>query len=170
MLLTQPQTSFSSIIPYLTPSTQFKMTMRGIFTLFAICWLSAGFSQATGKIEYKQLGLSFVIPEGWVGQETQVGYMMGSNSIPGVILMLPHDVPYTLDQIKQQAYQGLTDENGTALKLSGELSDLGKQSVGGLFSGTLEWQGCQGLHYRDAQPARLRYDHCRCHHSGKLQW
>lgn len=140
MLLTQARTSFSSNIPYLNTSTQLRMTMRGIFTLLAICWLATGFSQATGKIEYKQLGLSFEIPEGWVGQETQVGYMMGSNSVPGVILMLPHDVPYTLDQIKQQAYEGLTEQNGTSLKLSGELSDLGKQSVGGLFSGTLEWQ------------------------------
>lgn len=140
MLLTQPQTSFSSNIPYLNTSTQFKMTMRGIFTLLAICWLSISFSQATGKVDYKQLGLSFEIPSGWVGQETQVGYMMGSNTIPGVILLLPHDVPYSLTQIKQQAYQGLNEGNGTVLNLSGELADLGEESVGGLFTGTLEWQ------------------------------
>lgn len=139
MLLTQLHPSLSSNIPYLNISP-YKITMKGVFILFAICWLSTGFSQATGKIDYKQLGLSFEIPAGWVGQETQMGYMMGSNTIPGVILILPHDQPYALAQIKQQAMEGLNEGNGTVLNLSGQLSDLGKHSVGGLFSGTLEWQ------------------------------
>lgn len=124
--------------------------MRGLFLLFASCWLSTSFSQATGKIDYKQLGLSFEIPDGWVGQETQIGYMMGSNTVPGIILLLPHDQPYTLDQITAHAQQGLNEGNGTILNLSGSLSDLGKQSVGGLFTGTLEGQAAKayiiGMH------------------------
>lgn len=111
--------------------------------LLIICCTSIVFSQASGKIDYKQLGLSFVIPEGWVGQETQMGYLMASNTIPGFILMLPHDQAYTLDQIRAQAQQGLNEGNGTVLSLSSPLIDLGKQAVGGLFSGTLEWQPAQ---------------------------
>lgn len=98
------------------------------------------FGQATGKVDYKHLGLSFTIPNGWMGQEAEMGYMMASNSVPGLILMLPHDQSYNLEQLKAQAQAGLNEGNGTNLQLSGTLSTLGQGAIGGEFTGTLEWQ------------------------------
>lgn len=115
-------------------------SLRAIFTLLLFCFASLLFSQATGKITYKHLGLSFDIPAGWLGQEAEMGYLMASNTIPGIILLLPHDQAYSLAQITAQAKAGLNEANGTNLQLSGPLTDLGKGAIGGEFIGTLEGQ------------------------------
>ena len=113
---------------------------RSILTLILLCGASFIFCQATGRIDYKQLGLSFEVPEGWSGQEAEMGYLMASNTIPGILLLLPHDQAYSLAQIKEQAQAGLNEANGTNLQLAGPLANLGKGVIGGEFTGTLEWQ------------------------------
>lgn len=117
--------------------------MKNLLTLLFICTYITVFSQATGKVDYKHLGVSFTIPNGWMGQEAEMGYMMGSNNVPGLILMLPHDQSYNLEQIKAQAQAGLNEGNGTNLQLAGQLTPLGKGAVGGEFTGTLEWQAAK---------------------------
>lgn len=117
--------------------------MKNLLTFLAILISCNLFGQATGRIDYKHLGLSFNIPNGWIGQEAQMGYLMASNTIPGIILLLPHDQPYTLEQIKAQAREGLSEGNGTYLALVGNLAELGNASVGGEFSGTLEGQAAK---------------------------
>lgn len=117
-----------------------SISRRSILAFILLCSTSLIFGQASGRIDYKQLGLSFEIPEGWLGQEAEMGYLIASNTIPGIILLLPHDQAYSLAQIKEQAEAGLNEANGTNLKLAGPLSDLGKGAIGGEFTGTLEWQ------------------------------
>lgn len=117
--------------------------MRCLFILMGICFNLLSFGQATGKVDYKHLGLSFQIPDGWLGQEAEMGYLMASNSIPGLILILPHDQQYTFEQIKAQAQAGLNEGNGTSLQLAGSLTDLGNKSIGGEFAGTLEGQAAK---------------------------
>lgn len=114
--------------------------MKYLLSFFGLLGCLSLFGQATGKVDYKHLGVSFTIPNGWVGQEAEMGYMMGSNSVPGIILLLPHDQSYTLEQIKAQAQAGLNEGNGTNLQLSGTLNELGSGAVGSEFTGTLEWQ------------------------------
>lgn len=110
--------------------------------LLAFCFLLINislFAQTTGQVDYKHLGLNFTIPDGWLGQETEIGYAMGSNTIPGIILILPHDQSYSLEQLKAQAQAGLNEGNGTNLQLSGSLQDLGNGAIGAEFTGTLEY-------------------------------
>ncbi|HMQ89233.1 MAG TPA: hypothetical protein PKB07_16660 [Flavilitoribacter sp.] len=114
--------------------------MKKLLTLFLLLSGFASFGQVTGEIDYKYLGVSFTIPEGWMGQEAEMGYLMASNSVPGLILLLPHDQQYNLEQLKTQAQAGLNEGNGTYLQLSGPLADLGNGSIGGTFAGTLEQQ------------------------------
>lgn len=114
--------------------------MKNLLILLAFFTSTTLIGQATGKVDYKHLGLSFTIPSGWLGQEAEMGYMMGSNSVPGLIMILPHDQPYSLEQIKAQAQSGLNEGNGTNLQLASAVTELGKGTVGGEFSGTLEWQ------------------------------
>lgn len=97
------------------------------------------FAQTTGLVEYKALGISFTIPEGWIGQEMQGGYLIGSNTEPGFVLLSTHQYK-TTDQLRQMAQQGIFDQNGTALSLSGNLEVINQNSVGGEFQGTIEGQ------------------------------
>jgi len=96
------------------------------------------YSQASSEVDYPYLGIKFTIPEGWKGQETESGYLMGSDAQPGLILMMPHTAR-TLEELYRQARQGLQDDNGTMLSLSGDLEPIPPASIGGLFTGKLEY-------------------------------
>ncbi|MBT8218311.1 MAG: hypothetical protein KJP00_00690 [Bacteroidia bacterium] len=99
-------------------------------------------AQQTGRVDYPYLGLSFTIPPGWQGQETESGFLMGSHTEPGVILILPSDVN-SLEILESNAHAGISDENGTHLQLSGNLDRTGSNGVGGTFEGMLEWQSAK---------------------------
>ena len=96
-------------------------------------------AQDVGVKEYPFLGIQFTIPENWFGRETEIGYLLGSNTEPGFILLLTHESK-TLISLKQEASKGIIDDNGTSLQLSGELDNLGDKAVGGIFSGLIEYQ------------------------------
>ncbi|MGK7394417.1 MAG: hypothetical protein ACNS62_07580 [Candidatus Cyclobacteriaceae bacterium M3_2C_046] len=96
-------------------------------------------AQNTGKVDYKYLGISFQIPDGWIGQEAGEGYLVGSNTVSGFAYIIPHQEK-SLEALKQQAQQGIQDNNGTALRLAGELKTSGSNAIAAEFSGTLEWQ------------------------------
>ncbi|PHN03636.1 hypothetical protein [Flavilitoribacter nigricans] len=114
--------------------------MKSCLTFLALLATISLAAQATGRVDYKHLGLSFTVPAGWMGQEAEMGYLIASNTIPGLLMLLPHDQPYSLQQLKEQAQAGLSEANGTNLQLSGPLTELSKNAVGGTFTGTLEWQ------------------------------
>lgn len=86
--------------------------MRSLFIFLAL-FLSISLSaQETGQKDYPTLGISFTIPDGWLGQEGQGVYMMGSNSIPGLILVMPSSVA-SLDAMRQEARAGVVDQSTT---------------------------------------------------------
>ncbi len=87
-------------------------TRRYFLLLIAFLFLHLGYSQQTGKIEYKQLGISFEIPEGWVGQETNGLFVMASHQTPGIILLMAQEFN-AMEQMQQQAQLGYHDANGT---------------------------------------------------------
>lgn len=108
-------------------------------TVAIVGLLEKSYSQTTGKVDLPNLGISFTIPEGWVGQLTDEAYVMGSNTEPGLVLMTAHKYS-SLDELRTQAKAGIQDENGTSLRLSGELSQLTENVLSGEFEGTIEWQ------------------------------
>ncbi|MEO1450874.1 MAG: hypothetical protein AAFV07_15200, partial [Bacteroidota bacterium] len=109
-----------------------------------LCCLFAGFvsglmGQQTGTIDYKHLGIRFTIPDGWVGQETEAGFVMGHNSIPGLMLIAPHQ-SQSISHLKQEMAEGLQEEGGTSLAPIAPAQHLDAQSLGVEFGGLLEWQ------------------------------
>lgn len=96
---------------------------------------------STGLINYEKLGLSFEIPVGWIGQESNGMYLMGSNSKAGLIIIQPHQ--FNKDQLQQQARTGIQEGSGTFFQLEGELQFLDKNAIGGFFSGTMEWENAK---------------------------
>ncbi|WP_201327747.1 hypothetical protein [Thermotomaculum hydrothermale] len=90
------------------------------------------------RITVDSLGLSFVPPKGWIAkQDPKTGnYYMGSNSIPGYILMLPHNYA-TFDQLVAAAAEGFVDQS-TNMHASSDIEKVGEYAVGGEFSGTFQ--------------------------------
>jgi len=114
--------------------------MRSLFILLGLCFSLSITAQETGQKDYPALGISFTIPDGWLGQEGQGVYMMGSNSIPGLVLVMPSSVA-SLDAMRQEARTGVVDQaTGTNLQLSTEIENLSSQAIGAEFSGLLEQQ------------------------------
>lgn len=98
-------------------------------------------AQVTGLVEYKALGLKFTIPSNWVGQETEEGMLLGSNTEAGLLVVLPHE--YTsFEQIKQGADEGLVDE-GIQLRRSGAFRQEGSRGLGAEFSGMVQGESAK---------------------------
>ncbi|TRX55965.1 hypothetical protein FNH22_17530 [Fulvivirga sp. M361] len=111
---------------------------RIILYLIVALFYFPAFGQLTGHVNYEKLGIAFDIPSGWYGEEGDGMLILRSTSIPGVIMIIPHN--QTIEQLTQDARNGITEGDGTALKLSGALTTLSDRAVGGQFSGTMEWQ------------------------------
>ncbi len=109
-----------------------------LVTLIVLCPL-LGNAQQTGEVEYPYLGIKFTIPDEWKGQELEEGYLMGSDSHAGFILMSTQEAR-SIDELKQEAMAGLELGEGTMLQLSGEFENLGKVGIGAEFEGFMEWQ------------------------------
>lgn len=92
--------------------------------------------QAT-TVEYRYLGLRFMIPKGWVGREVSAGYLINSHTEPGFAFIKTFSAK-TLEEIQGLARQGIQDESGTNLVLTSALEQLNDQSAGGEFEGLFE--------------------------------
>ncbi len=84
-------------------------------------------------------GFKFVPPSGWIAQKTDVGYVLGSNSEQGIILIIPHQYQ-NLDAMKSAAAEGLADENGTQLQMKGSAKPFGVNGIEVSFEGLVQWQ------------------------------
>lgn len=96
-------------------------------------------SQADATIKYPQYGLSFKIPENWKGQEGDGAYFIGHDTIPGVILIIPHSSPLTADQMITESSSGLQLSEGTLLKPISNLNKFDENSMGGEFEGVFDY-------------------------------
>ncbi len=109
--------------------------LSSLFIMLAAASLKA---QLTGTVDFEYAGVSFTIPSGWQGQETEGGVLLGSNTEAGFILLMQHQAS-SIDQLKQEADQGLYDED-VALTRSGEYETIGPAGIGAEFSGTIQYE------------------------------
>lgn len=111
-----------------------------VFFFYCLSTLNIVHAQQTGKVDYKVLGISFTIPDGWVGQEGDGVFLMGSQTIPGVIILTTNEAK-SIEQMKQEARVGIADQNGTNLQMLGNnFESVGSNGIGTVFVGTAEWQ------------------------------
>ncbi|MBZ0244992.1 MAG: hypothetical protein K8H85_03510 [Cyclobacteriaceae bacterium] len=114
--------------------------MRLAFVIFILCYQSA-FSQKTGEVDYPYLGIKFTIPPQWKGGESGDGFLIISDTQPGLIFMVPHDVN-DLDILKREAEAGLQEE-GVVLQKTGGFDEVGKGGVGAEFEGIIQGQSAK---------------------------
>lgn len=114
--------------------------MKQFFLTTFLVALLTGASQAQSKqVREAAFGVAFEVPEGWQYQKTDYGYVLGSNTMAGIMLLMAS--PYkTLEEMRQAAYQGIQEEGGTMLNLSGNISNFGTNGIAGYFQGTMSWE------------------------------
>jgi len=97
------------------------------------------FSQQPRTVEEPYFGIEFTAPQGWNYQRTEIGYIFGHNTIPGLIIMMANDFK-TVQEMESAAYQGLQDEYGTYLMPQNKIIPFGNNGRAGDFEGLLEGQ------------------------------
>ena len=112
--------------------------MEKIKQLYMLCLVMASMPLLAQEVSYEHLGIEFQIPQGWVGQETEGGYIMGSNTEPGMLLITTHTAK-SLEQLRTEAAQGIVDE-GTMLQMQGQIETLSSSAIGAEFGGNMNGQ------------------------------
>jgi hypothetical protein len=92
---------------------------------------------AAQVVDDPQLGVRFTVPAGWTGREVEAGVVLGSPTVPGLVLLRPHE-HRSLAALQAEAQAGLTDGAGTALHLHGSVEPLGAHALGAEFRGHLD--------------------------------
>jgi len=90
------------------------------------------------RISDREMGISFLVPDGWKAVKQGGGYLMGSDTLKGFILILPHGYP-SLEAMGAEAEQGILDEDsGILLHPASELRKFGGNGLQGEFRGTIQ--------------------------------
>lgn len=93
----------------------------------------------SGQVEDPQRGVTFTVPDGWIGQPVGEGYAFGSRTEKGLLLVMPHAYG-SVAELRAVAQEGLTEGPSTRLVLSGAVEPFGERGVAAPFSGTIEGQ------------------------------
>ena len=97
----------------------------------------------TGEIVYKQLGVTFTVPDGWVAQEGDGVIFMGNEKVPGLILMSVHESADMAD-MKMNLQAGFS-EDGMELFANGAAKELRADAAQMEYTGKIEEQAAKGL-------------------------
>lgn len=122
--------------------SKFSCKAFAVRLLAIALWIDAAtpaMAQQSGKISYPALGIEFEVPDGWIGQESADGFLIGSNTEPGMIVLSTHEHK-DLAALKQEAEQGIAEEGGNVLRKSTDFVAIGDNATAAEFSGTVEGQ------------------------------
>ncbi len=104
-----------------------------VVAILALMSFSAVNGQSNRKVNLQELGLSFVIPQGWSGGVKGDLYLLGHNSIPGLIV-LSQNSSQSARELKTLALKGISAE-GIELSPKGEFKLKGNDRVEGFYEG-----------------------------------
>ena len=111
--------------------------MRPIL-LFFLCQIPVfGFSQLSGTVTLDYVGVEFTIPDGWIGQQTDGGIILGSQTEAGAIILVQHAFS-SLSDLRQEAINGVQDDQGITLMIEGTPEELGPSSIGAGYTGSMQ--------------------------------
>ena len=110
------------------------------------------YAQQSGKVDFPQIGLSFQVPQGWVGQEGDGVYFIAHNSIPGMVIIIPHSKSISTDEMITESSAGLQFSEGTIFKPIGDLSKFNENSMGGEFEGSYDYSPAKAFIIGMANP------------------
>ena len=97
-------------------------------------WAPVRAAQGAQIADYPELGVRFTIPPGWTGRELDEGVVLASTTVPGLVVLMPHD-HRELSALRAEAEGGIDDGAGTALKPHGAVASMGPTGISGEFRG-----------------------------------
>ncbi|MBX2844725.1 MAG: hypothetical protein KTR13_00815 [Saprospiraceae bacterium] len=95
------------------------------------------------KITYSELGLSFVIPDGWSGQIDDDYYILGHHTIPGIMILF-ENTSTSAEELIREAQQGIREE-GVVLQPTNDFVTKGNERVEGFYEGNVEGQAVKAF-------------------------
>jgi hypothetical protein len=113
--------------------------IKYILVIIIIVNLQTYTQTLTGRISEPGLGFSFTIPQDWQATKGDQGYILISENLKGFLLIAPHQFN-SLEEIEQNASQGVNSGTGNTLTLVGNLSLTKNNGVEGTFKGILNGQ------------------------------
>ncbi|MEL6922815.1 MAG: hypothetical protein AAFO94_02125 [Bacteroidota bacterium] len=106
--------------------------------LFAFLPIAIFGQTLSGNVDYPELGISFTIPTGWVGQESENAVIMGSNTVAGYLIIMTNGAA-NLQQLIQEAKMGLNDQ-GVSLQLQGEVKTVSQTQIEATYQGSFNYE------------------------------
>jgi len=99
-----------------------------------------------GEIEIPRIGIRFTPPPGWTAHETAQPhiFLLSSNTLQGAILLASAPVN-SLDGLRNTLHEGLHEEGGTSLSLTGTLAAFGADGLAGEYQGLVQNHPGSGL-------------------------
>ena len=95
-------------------------------------------------IDDPEMGVHFIVPDGWQATKKEVGYVMGSSNTQGFMLLRTDEFS-SLKNLKQAMNAGIEQEDGSKLTPDTELNMLGNLGVSGLYKGTIDGNEMYGF-------------------------
>tara|TARA_R110000868_G_scaffold14075_9_gene65761 strand:- start:7894 stop:8823 length:930 start_codon:yes stop_codon:yes gene_type:complete len=121
-----------------------KIAILNIIVLFLLFFVNTSFAQETGKIDYPDLGISFHIPEGWVGNKVASGFAITSSEIEGVLLIITHDVQ-SIQEMETEAKNGFQIGENTLLKPTNGVEKISDNAIAGIYDGVIDTKPAKAL-------------------------
>jgi hypothetical protein len=118
-----------------------SMKLRCFFLLWPLCF--SAYSQLNGTITLPHAGVEFTIPAGWIGQKTEAGYMLGSQTEAGAIFLSNHQST-SLEALKAEALKGIHEE-GLQLMVHGAPETLDGNVLAASYTGLLQGQAVKAF-------------------------
>jgi hypothetical protein len=100
-------------------------------------------TKLSGEIVKDELnGFEFSKPSGWIHNFVDGQLLLGSNTIPGLITVVPHQSG-NIHDMRNEMMQGLQEE-GVYLSLSGNLGEMGSNIISGYYDGYVQGEVARG--------------------------
>ena len=116
--------------------------MKYIYLLFSILMVTFGVSQVTGDITYQEYGISFTVPNQWIGQESDDIFVMASSKEAGLLILMFHPAK-SQEELMEKMNKGLKDQSVNLTPMT-PITTIGTNKVGGIYQGTLDGQNVKG--------------------------
>ncbi|WP_209330399.1 hypothetical protein [Lunatimonas salinarum] len=111
--------------------------LRGAASFLFILASFSAHAQLTGRVDLGEYGISFTIPEGWMGQEVEDGLVLVSEGVAGFMYLSLNSYD-SIEELKREMSQGVQEGEAISLQAAGQIEQLDAQSFGTIFEGVIE--------------------------------
>jgi len=94
-------------------------------------------AQLSGRVDLEEYGISFTIPERWMGQEVEDGLVLVSEDVAGFIYLSLNSYE-SVEDLEVEMSQGIQEGDVISLHAIGRVEEIGANLFGAIFEGVIE--------------------------------